>query len=305
MAASRSARDGFALDTSGSRGCTRTVRAAYVVAADGHHGGTREALGIGRHGRGVLGTAMSIVFEAGLSRVLNGRGVVLYHMRGALPGATFVTTDDPGRHNVHVGVGDGEWDEARCTDAVRVVTGVPDLDVRVLSSAPWDTAAWVADTLTTAYAAMVDRTAPDRRDATVAAPIDPATFLFGFRYLDGAFTPVGAGERYENPDALSGSPGSRLPLLPGPADPRGHDLTLLTAWPDWAAQAEWTAAAAGTALAVRLVPDAGPTAGWTQAAGTGAHGAVLVRPDRYVAWRSPQQPGAADFGRALRVILDK
>jgi hypothetical protein len=104
-------------------GRERIVRADYVVAADGHRGRTREGLGIGVHGRGVLSTAMSSVFEADLSWELRGRGVMLYHMRGSLPGATYATTDDPGRHNVHVGIGEGPGDEARCVQAVRTVTG--------------------------------------------------------------------------------------------------------------------------------------------------------------------------------------
>jgi len=352
-------------------GAGRTVRADYVVAADGHRGRTRDALGIGVHGRGVLSTAMSIVFEADLTRELRGRGVVLYHMRGPLPGATFVTTDDPGRHNVHVGIGDGPWDEERCVRAVRTVTGVPDLAVRVLSYAPWDTAAWVADVFTAGrvflagdaarvmpptggmggnsaildayslawklavvvrgqagpgllashdperrsfaeelveqqYAAMVDRTAADRRDDTahddtVAAQIDPATFLFGFRYTDGAFTPAGMGERYENPDAPSGSPGSRLPLLSPDADPVSYELTLLTASPDWAREAERAAAAVGLDVTVRLVPDTG----WTGRVRIGAQGAVLVRPDRYIAWRSQEPPRAAPpLEAALREVFD-
>jgi hypothetical protein len=64
---------------------------------------------------------------------------------------------------------------------------------------------------------MVERTAPDRRDETVAAQVDLAAFLFGFWYLDGAFTPAGTGGRYQDPDAPSGSAGGRLPLLPGAA----------------------------------------------------------------------------------------
>ena len=343
-------------------GGVRTMRADYVVAADGHRGRTREALGIGVHGRGVLSTAMSIVFEADLTRELRGRGVVLYHMRGPLPGATFVTTDDPGRHNVHVGIGDGEWDEERCVRAVRTVTGVPDLAVRVLSYAPWDTAAQVADTFTAGrvfligdaarvmpptggmggnsaigdayslawklamvvqgqagpgllashdperrsfaeelveqqYAAMVERTAPDRRDETVAAQVDPATFLFGLRYAEGAFTPAGTGGRYEDPDTPSGSAGSRLPLLPPDADPRGYELTLLTASADWAR----VAATAGVPMNVRLVPDAS----WARTAGIGAQGAVLVRPDRVIAWRSADPPGAAALETALRTVFDR
>jgi hypothetical protein len=351
-------------------GDVRTVRADYVVAADGHRGRTRDALGIGMHGRGVLSIAMSIVFEADLTRELRGRGVVLYHMRGSLPGATFATTDDPGRHNVHVGVGEGEWDEERCVEAVRIVAGVPDLAVRVLSYAPWDTAAWVADAFSAGrvfligdaarvmpptggmggnsaigdgyslawklamvvsgqagpgllashdperrsfaeelveqqYAAMVDRVAPDRRDDTVAAQVDPATFLFGFRYSDGAFTPAGAGGRYENPDAPSGSPGSRMPLLPAAADPRDYELTLLTASPDWARAAGRVAGEVGVDVHVRLVPDTGSAeTSWAETAGVGAEGAVLVRPDRFVAWRSRQAPGAESLEHALRAIFD-
>lgn len=91
---------------------------------------------------------------------------------------------------------------------------------------------------------MIDRTAPDRRDDTVAAQVDPATFLFGFRYLAGAFTPAGQGERYEYPSAPGGSAGS---LLPGSADPRSYDLALLTASPDWALrQHEWPKRSAPT-----------------------------------------------------------
>ena len=57
----------------------------------------------------------------------------------------------------------------------------------------------------------------------------------------------------------------------------------------------------GITMKVRLAPDAG----WTEIAGIGARGAVLVRPDRFVAWRSEQDPGAAEFEQGLRVIFDK
>jgi 2-polyprenyl-6-methoxyphenol hydroxylase-like FAD-dependent oxidoreductase len=349
-------------------GAVRTVRAGYLVVADGHRGRCRDQLGIGVHGRGVLATAMSIVFEADLAGPLRGRRVVLYHMRGSLPGATFVTTDDPRRHNVHVGIGEGDWDEQRCADAVRIVTGIPDLPVRILSYAPWDTAAWVADRFAQGrvflvgdaarvmpptggmggnsaildgfslawklamvisgeagpglldshdperrsfaeelveqqYAAMTERTAPHRRDDTVAAQVDPATFLFGFRYLEGAFRPPGAGLRYENPGAPSGSPGSRVPLLPPAVDPRGYDLTLLTAAPQWARQGRRAAGQAGITVDIRLVADSGDAAGWTDTVSIGTQGAVLVRPDRYVAWRSAAPPGAAGFRQALRAIF--
>ncbi|HEV3295551.1 MAG TPA: hypothetical protein VG123_41785 [Streptosporangiaceae bacterium] len=80
----------------------------------------------------------------------------------------------------------------------------------------------------------MERTAPDRRDETVAAQVDPAKFLFRVPILRRRVHPAGTGERYEDPDAPSASAGSRLPLLPPGADPQGYELTMLTASPDWA-----------------------------------------------------------------------
>ena len=353
-----------------STGTVTTLRPRYVVAADGHRGGTRDALGIGRSGRGVLSTAMSIVFEADLDAVLGGRRVALYHMQGPLPGATFVTTDDPRRHNVHVGIGDGEWTADRCVEAVRIVTGLPDLAVNVLSYAPWDTAAWVADRFAQGrvlligdaarvmpptggmggntaildafslawklamvvrgeagagllashdaerrpyatelveqqYALLVQRVSPQLADDTVAAPVDPARFLFGYRYSRGAFTPAGDGERYEDPDAPSGAPGSRLPPPPRAAGPLGYELTLLTAAADWAGQAPAIAGRLGIPLDVRPLPSCSEVAEWADRAGIGPRGAVLARPDRFVAWRSAAGADPAEFERALRVIFGR
>ena len=81
---------------------------------------------------------------------------------------------------------------------------------------------------------------------------------------------------------------------------------MLTASPDWARAAGRVAEAVGVDMHVRLVPDAGSAeTGWAETAGVGAQGAVLVRPDRFVAWRSQQAPGAASLEHALRTILDQ
>src|SRR5262249_4757559 len=46
------------------------MRAAYLVAADGHKSPLREALGIGRNGRGYMRTVRSVLFRAPLEEYL-------------------------------------------------------------------------------------------------------------------------------------------------------------------------------------------------------------------------------------------
>jgi len=72
---------------------------------------------------------------------------------------------------------------------------------------------------------------------------------------------------------------------------------MLTASPDWAR----VAATAGVPMNVRLVPDAG----WARTAGVSAQGAMLVRPDRVIAWRSAEPPDAAALETALRTVFDR
>ena len=60
-----------------------SVHASYVVAADGAHGHTREALGIGRSGPGVLGHRLSVLFGADLGDRMASRASAVYWLRAA------------------------------------------------------------------------------------------------------------------------------------------------------------------------------------------------------------------------------
>ena len=54
-------------------GNTRTVRAQFLVAADGSHSAIRKQLGIGTHGAGSLFHCISMIFDADLMKVFHER----------------------------------------------------------------------------------------------------------------------------------------------------------------------------------------------------------------------------------------
>lgn len=145
--------------------------------------------------------------------------------------------------------------------------------------------------------------------------------VLGYRYPAGAV--LGADPYAEVvPDALAldGRPGSRAPhlwlrrggLRLSTLDLYERSMVLLTDSPDdagWYAAARRVAAEDGVALdAYRLgpTPDADLTYDtegddWARAHGTTADGAVLIRPDGFVAWRATS--AAADPDTVLREAL--
>ncbi|NEB95016.1 FAD-dependent oxidoreductase [Streptomyces bauhiniae] len=145
--------------------------------------------------------------------------------------------------------------------------------------------------------------------------------VLGYRYPAGAV--LGADPYAEVvPDALAldGRPGSRAPhlwlrrggLRLSTLDLYERSMVLLTDSPDdagWYAAARRVAAEDGVALdAYRLgpTPDADLTYDtegddWAKAHGTTADGAVLIRPDGFVAWRATS--AAADPDTVLREAL--
>jgi putative polyketide hydroxylase len=74
-----------------------SVRAQYMVAADGVRGRTREALVIGRSGPGAFGHRVSILVEADIEARMKERLSALYWLRQPLPGSLFVAVDNKSR----------------------------------------------------------------------------------------------------------------------------------------------------------------------------------------------------------------
>ncbi|MEV0597496.1 FAD-dependent monooxygenase [Nonomuraea cavernae] len=132
-------------------GVETTVRADYVVAADGYRSPIRQKLGIPTTGRGELGNMCSIMFDADLTGLVREREVTVWYLRNDVLTGVILTGTGVGAHvlgvNYDTSLGESEDDFTmeRCVELVRTATGVPDLDVRILDRTTFALAHLLAD----------------------------------------------------------------------------------------------------------------------------------------------------------------
>lgn len=360
-----------------------TVTADYLVAADGWRGEIRDQLGIGWHGRGDLGHALVVLFDAELDEVVKGREFALFYLQNQelneVEGTgSFVSTDTPGRWAVVFAYDPKAraWDsysEAELVEKVRIAVGIADLDVKLVDRAATGIAHRVADRFSDGrvflvgdaahtmpphggqggntavmdgfylawklaavvngqagpqlldsydierrpygdliagqqYSNMIFRSAPQLADGKEDPIIPPEQALLGYRCPGGAVVPEadedGAG--VEDPANPTGRPGSHAPHVwleknSSTIDLFGRSFVLLTESDAWAQ----AAVEAGERLGVTVKPVVLDAPGWREKYGIGAEGASLVRPDRFIAWRSQGAGAAADLAAALRVVLSR
>jgi 2-polyprenyl-6-methoxyphenol hydroxylase-like FAD-dependent oxidoreductase len=137
-------------------GDERTVRARYLVAADGTHSPTRERLGIGLQGHGSFSDSITIYFRADVRELLGDRNLsVIYVFNPRLVGffrfsidgqAGFLvvnaTIDEAGNRSTAIGEDMGE---ETCIRYVREALGTPGLPVQIENVQRWAASADYAE----------------------------------------------------------------------------------------------------------------------------------------------------------------
>jgi 2-polyprenyl-6-methoxyphenol hydroxylase-like FAD-dependent oxidoreductase len=132
-----------------------TVRAQYMIAADGAHSRVREALGIDMSGRGVLSNSVTIYFRGNVGPLLRGRNLsVIYVYNAALTGFFRIEKPfDSGFLAVN-SIGTPERPETdvwahltdeRCREWLRASLGVDDISLTIENVMKWQA---TADTAT-------------------------------------------------------------------------------------------------------------------------------------------------------------
>jgi putative polyketide hydroxylase len=172
------------------------------------------------------------------------------------------------------------------------------------------------------YTEFARRIWPQLDDGTLTALVEPiSTLFFGYRHLSRAVVIEDADDRepLENPERPTGRPGSRAPHVRlglagaelSTRDLFGRRFVVLAgpAGADWVRAAGEAGATLGIELDVhRVNSPQGPDDMDGQFAaryGVGDSGAVLVRPDGFIAWRSPGAGAPGELERALRAVLDR
>ncbi|MEU1407684.1 FAD-dependent monooxygenase [Streptomyces sp. NPDC005728] len=132
-----------------------TVRADYLVAADGPRSPVRRALGIGQTGPGDLFANVSVTFRsAGLADIVGDRHFICCYLTHPDADGALLPVDNKERWVFHApwhpehGETLEEFTEERLRSHISRAIGVPDLDVEITGKASWRAAERVADRYT-------------------------------------------------------------------------------------------------------------------------------------------------------------
>jgi putative polyketide hydroxylase len=133
-------------------GDERTVRADYLIAADGPRSPVRERLGIGHAGAGDLFHSVSIAFEAKrLADAVGDRRFFCAYLTNEQGPGVLLPVDNERLWVLHAplhperGETLEDFTDERCAAAIRTATGVPGLEVEVTGKAQWTAAERVAE----------------------------------------------------------------------------------------------------------------------------------------------------------------
>ncbi|MFI5477224.1 FAD-dependent oxidoreductase [Streptomyces cacaoi] len=128
-----------------------TIRADYLVAADGPRSPVREQLGIGQSGPGDLFHNVSLTFRSRrLAEVVGDRQFIVCYLTSPEADGALLPVDNRENWVFHApwhpehGETLEEFTDERCVEHIRRAVGVADLDVEITGKAPWHAAQRVA-----------------------------------------------------------------------------------------------------------------------------------------------------------------
>lgn len=134
-------------------GTTSTVRADYLIAADGAGSPIRTQLGTPTTGQGILGHLLNILFHADLKSLVHQREISLCRIERPEVCGLFTSINNSDRWVFHLlydpskGEKASDFPPERCKELLRIAIGMPGIQIDIESILPWEASVRIAERL--------------------------------------------------------------------------------------------------------------------------------------------------------------
>lgn len=132
-------------------GARRTVRADYLLAADGARSPIRGWLGVTQSGQGVLSHQLNLYFRADLAALVKGREFSMCLVERSGRRGLFASINNTDLWVLHMsyypekGERPEDFPPERCVEWIREAVGIPELAIELKGALPWQSTVRVAD----------------------------------------------------------------------------------------------------------------------------------------------------------------
>ena len=134
-------------------GATSTVRADYLIAADGAGSPIRTALKVPITGQGTMGHLLNILFHADLKPLVHQREFSLCLVERPEVCGLFTSINNSDRWVFHLSYDPAKDEKAsdfppeKCKELLRLALGMPDIEIDIKSILPWEPSVRIAELL--------------------------------------------------------------------------------------------------------------------------------------------------------------
>ncbi|KAF8186912.1 FAD-binding monooxygenase-like protein [Mycena galopus ATCC 62051] len=134
-------------------GATETVRAEYLIAADGAKSPIRAQLDVPVTGRGTMGHLLNILFHADLKALVHQREFSLCIVDRPEVFGLFTSINNSDRWVFHLsydpakGEQPSDFPPEKCEELLRLAIGIPEIEIKVDSILPWEPSVRIAERL--------------------------------------------------------------------------------------------------------------------------------------------------------------
>lgn len=132
-------------------GAISSVRAKYLIAADGAGSPIRNQLNVPISGQGTLGHLLNILFHADLKSLVHQREFSICVIERPEVSGAFTSINNSDRWVFHLSYDPSKGEQAsdftpeKCKELLRIAIGTPDLEIDIKSILPWEPSVRVAD----------------------------------------------------------------------------------------------------------------------------------------------------------------